>query len=154
MQEVTGVLQMLGSGVVSRNTVGKSFVQFDTLEIGGKVLQKLRTARSLEDFLSRGLGDQVTLYLVGNFIVGVTLADGKTYYWSRSKTTVVLVVLCGAIGGTMLFGGFASVGGLKAGMLGLIGYWGLLYASFRNELNHIFSAQPKLAAMGGQPLRS
>lgn len=151
MQEVSGVLTMLGSGLVSRNALGKSFVTFDTLEIGGKVFQKLHTARSLEDFMQRGLGAEVTLYLAGNRIVGVKLADGKLYYWSRSKATVVVVGLVGLVMGTSIFGGLQ--GGV-AGLLGLLVLWGILYASFKSDIQHILKVQPALAGRGGIPLKS
>ncbi|MGV7210333.1 hypothetical protein ACLB1G_21065 [Oxalobacteraceae bacterium A2-2] len=151
MQEITGILGMLGSGVVIRNAIGKSFVKFDTIEIGGRVLQKMTTARSLEDFMTRGLGSEVTLYLAGKSIVGVRLGDGKLYYWSRSKTTVIMVGLLALGVGAMLFGGLQ--GGV-AGMLALLAFWAYLYALFRNEFQHILQVQPKLAAQGGIPLKS
>ncbi|MFZ6845536.1 hypothetical protein [Undibacterium sp. RuTC16W] len=132
MREVTGVLSMLGSGTSSVNQIGKSFTHYDTIEIGDQILQKLRTARSLNDFIERGLGREVTLYLIGNRIVGVKLPDSKLYYWRRSKTVVFICVV-------------------------LIPLWGigLIYAFLlRDDLRHILGAQPKLAAMGGIALRS
>lgn len=62
MKEVTGVLKMLGSGKAVNNQAGKSFVHYNSVEIGDVVLQKLRTAQALGDYMERGLGDAVTLY--------------------------------------------------------------------------------------------
>lgn len=151
MREISGVLTMLGSATVISNAIGKSFVRFDTIEIGGQVWQKMTTARSLEDFISRGLGQQVTLYRAGNLIVGVKLADGKVYYWSRSKATVIFVAIMALAGAAMLMGAI-SAGTLALGMVAA--YWGILYAIFKSELKHILSIQPGLAAMGGVALRS
>ncbi|MFZ6864681.1 hypothetical protein ACO0K7_18820 [Undibacterium sp. Ji67W] len=132
MREVTGVLSMLGSGSASVNQIGKSFTHYDTIEIGDQILQKLRTARSLNDFIERGLGREVTLYLIGNRIIGVKLPDSKLYYWRRSKTVVFICVLLTPLWGI-----------------------GLIYALLlRDDLRHILSAQPKLATMGGIPLKS
>lgn len=151
MREISGVLTMLGSATVISNAIGKTFVKFDTIEIGGQVLQKMTTARSLEDFMARGLGQHITLYRAGNAIVGVKLADGKVYYWSRSKTTVICVAILALAGAAMLMGAISS--GTVA--LGLVAaYWGILYAVFKSELKHILSIQPGLAAMGGVALRS
>ena len=132
MKEITGVLAMLGSGSTVQNGVGKSFVRYDTVEIGDRVVQKVRTARSLSDFISRGLGQVVTLYFVGNMIVGVKLPENKVYFWKRSWA---LVVYC----------------------LVLLPLWGmgLLVALLcKDDLEHIIMVQPKLARMGGVALRS
>ena len=132
MREVTGVLTMLGSGSASVNQIGKSFTHYDTIEIGDQILQKLRTARSLNDFIERGLGREVTLYLIGNRIIGIKLPDGKLYYWRRSKAVVAICIVTIPLWGI-----------------------GLIYALLlRDDLRHILKAQPKLAAMGGIPLKS
>ena len=73
--------------------VGKSFVRYDTVEIGDRVVQKVRTARSLGDFISRGLGPVVTLYFVGNMIVGVKLPEHKVYFWKRSWALVAVCLV-------------------------------------------------------------
>lgn len=132
MREVTGVLSMLGSGSVIENQIGKGFVRYDVIEIGDQIVQKLRTARSLGDFIARGLGKEVTLYLIGNMIIGVKLSDGKLYYWKRGKSVVIICLLA-------------------------LPFWGmgLIFALFlRNDLEHILMVQPKLASMGGIPLKS
>lgn len=132
MQEISGILTMLGSGMDSKNGAGKSFVHYGTVEIGDRILQKVRTARSLGDFISRGLGKEVTLYLNGPLIIGVKLPDGKVYYWERSKTVAVFCLLLLPVWG-----------------------FGLLLAIFLwSDLKHILVDQPKLAAMGGIGLRS
>ncbi len=123
---------MLGSGSTTQTSVGKAFVHYDVIEIGDQIIQKVRTARSLGDFIARGLGQQTTLYLVGPMIVGVKLADGKVYYWKRSALVVVFCLV-------------------------LVPVWGLglLCALFlKSDLEHVLSVQPKLKALGGIPLTS
>jgi len=102
------------------------------VEIGDRVVQKVRTARSLGDFISRGLGQVVTLYFVGNMIVGVKLPENKVYFWKRSWA---LVVVC----------------------LVLLPVWGmglLMALLCKDDLEHIIVVQPKLARTGGVALRS
>lgn len=55
MKEVTGVLKMLGSGKAVNNQAGKSFVHYNSVEIGDVVPQKLPTAQALGDYMGRGL---------------------------------------------------------------------------------------------------
>ena len=148
MKEITGHLTMLGSGTTINNSLGKSFVKFNTIEIGGQVLQNIRTARALEDFVSRGLGSEVTLYLRGKFLIGVKLADGKVYYWKRGYTVVVFCVVGGLLLGAMLG---AGAGHPIAGVLILWVLYGLI---FKSDLLRVLVDQPELAAMGGVPLKS
>lgn len=148
MQEISGRLTRLGSGTVAMTNVGKSFVSYDSIEIGDTVLQKVRTARSLSDYVSDGLGHDTTLYMNGKFLVGVKLPNGKVYYWKRSPLAPMLMLLA--------FVPLAA--GLAAAMKGLLVpiliAGGLYYMVARSELQHVFSCQPKLAAQGGIPLKS
>jgi hypothetical protein len=153
MQEISGVLTMLGSGTVVNNSIGKSFVTYDSIEIGDHLLQKLRSARSLQDFLSRGLGQHVTLYLAGKSIVGICLPGGKIYYWSRSSVTLLVVALMGLGFGAMIFGGVAAFSTSMAGVA-VLAWWGYLYLMFGTELKHILTVQPVLKKLGGIPLKS
>jgi hypothetical protein len=153
MQEISGVLHMLGSGSVTSTSIGKSFVKFDTLEIGDTILQKMTTARSLEDFMSRGLGQEVTLYVQGRNIVGIQLPGGKIYYWSRSLVSLVLVLLMGLGFGAMVFGGVAAFS-VNMAFLAVLAYWTFLYALFGSQIKHILKVQPALKKLGGIPLKS
>jgi hypothetical protein len=153
MKEISGVLEMLGSAAVNRNSIGKSFVKFDTIEIGNTILQKMTTARSLEDFMSRGLGQQVTLYVVGKRIVGAKLPGGKVYYWARGLSSLILVCLMGLGFGAMLFGGVAAVS-VNAAWMAVLAYWAGLYVLFGADFKHVLKAQPVLKKMGGIPLKS
>lgn len=148
MKEVTGVLKMLGSSVVTTTAIGKSFVRYDTIEIGDAILQKVGTARSLKDFVERGLGQNVTLYLNGNRLIGVKLSDGKIYYWKRGIGIVVFVALGGVIFGSMFAGG--SIFWIPA--IGVM--WALLSLFFRADLKQVLSYQSKLSSLGGTPLKS
>jgi hypothetical protein len=134
VREVTGVLKMLGSGKVTGNQAGKSFVHYTSIEIGNEVLQKVRTAQALGDYIARGLNgaEPITLYLVGKLIIAVKLGDGKVYYWKRGYALPIICLLTLPIWGLGLIIALTSIG----------------------ELKQIFSYQPKFAAMGGVPLKS
>ena len=63
MKEITGVLKTLGSGSTRHGSVGSSSVKYNTIEIGDTLLQKVVSSQSLNDFVERGLGKEVTLFL-------------------------------------------------------------------------------------------
>ena len=71
MKEITGVLKTLGSGSTRHGNVGSSFVKYNTIEIGDTLLQKVVSSQSLNDFVERGLGKEVTLFLNKNMLIGV-----------------------------------------------------------------------------------
>lgn len=150
MREVTGVLKMLGSGRVTGNQAGKSFVHYSSVEIGNEVLQKMRTAQALGDYISRGLNNSgpITLYIAGKLIIAVKLSDGKIYYWKRGITTVVFAVIAGPVFGSM------AAGGSSYWMPAIFGVWLLFGLSLKSELTQIFVHQPRFAALGGIPLKS
>ena len=68
MKEITGVLKTLGSGSTRHGNVGSSFVKYNTIEIGDTLLQKVVSSQSLNDFVERGLGKEVTLFLNKNML--------------------------------------------------------------------------------------
>jgi hypothetical protein len=148
MKEVTGVLRMLGSGSSVKNQVGKSFVYYSSVEIGDAVLQKLRTAQALGDYIGRGLGEEVTLFLNGKMIVAVRLANGKVYFWKRS----VLGPLLGVLPCLFVFIGLMSgVNNVFYSGLGAIAVYAVI---FGGDLKQLLSVQPKFVQMGGVPLKS
>lgn len=133
MKEITGTLKMLGSSLATSNQIGKSFIKYNSIEIGDQVLQKIRTARTLGDYIERGLNQQqVTLYLIGKLIIAIKFSDGKIYYWKRSYTLPILCLI------TLPLYGF----GLILALISL------------GELKQIFSYQPQFAAQGGVALQS
>jgi hypothetical protein len=148
MREISGIISKIGSATVTMTNVGKSFTKYDSIEIGDKVLQNVRTARSLGSYLEDGVGDHTTIYMSGKFIVGVKLANGKLYYWKRSFVVPILaaltfvpltLVLAGAVDSlfvTILISAF------------------IYFLIFRAELSHIFLYQPQLSSLKGIPLKS
>lgn len=148
MREISGVLKMLGSGTAGRNQAGKSFVFYTSIEIGDTIVQKVRTAQSLGDYVERGLGQEVTLYFNGNVLIGVKLPNGKVYYWKRSLLVPILCALICILVAGGLIGATHSV---ALPVLGVAAVWALIC---RNELTQVLSAQPKLAHMGGVGLKS
>lgn len=139
---------MLGSGKAVNNQAGKSFVYFSSVEIGDLVLQKLRTAQALGDYIERGLGQDVTLFLNGKMIIAVKLASGKVYYWKRS----VLGPLLGAVPCLFAFAGL--MGGTNSVFLSAVGALILYGLTFGGDLKQLLVVQPKFDAMGGVPLKS
>jgi len=151
MREITGYLKMLGSGKVTGNQAGKSFVHYSSVEIGDEVLIKVRTAQALGDYISRGLNDSgpVTLYLIGKLIIAVKLANGKIYYWKRGMLSPILLTLIG-----LWLGGFVGFLVTKSTFLSIIGAIAVTALVARSEINQVFVYQPKFSAMGGVPLKS
>jgi len=147
MREVSGQLTKLGSGTVSMNQVGKSFIKYDLIEIGDTILQNVRTARSLSNYLSDGLGSVVTLYVQGSVVIGVELSGGKIYYWKRSLVAPIFMLIPSAMGG-------AAVAGMtQSGFFGLLGFIAVYAIAARTDILHIMG-QSKLAAKGGVGLKS
>lgn len=148
MREINGTLKMLGSGSTIKTQVGKSFVHYNSIEIGDTILQKVRTAQSLSDYIERGLGEPVTLFLNGKLLIGVRLANGKTYFWKRSLIGPVLGLLC-----TLpMFGGLMAA---SNSILVSVGVPALFYTLlFGSDLKQVLSYQARLSAMGGIPLKS
>ncbi|MCC2962164.1 hypothetical protein LK540_17190 [Massilia sp. IC2-278] len=150
MKEVTGQLKMLGSGSVTRGNVGSSFVKYNTIQIGNTILQKIVTAQSLDDFIQKGLGHEVTLFLNKNMLVAVKLQDGQVYYWKRSVGLFLMSVLV-----SLLILGFAIVVGGAAGnfIIPVVIALAVIFFTMAPFILQTVSYQPKLAALGGIPLR-
>ena len=79
MKTITGILKTLGSGSITHGNVGSTFRKYDTIEIGDTILQKIVTSRSLNDYIQRGLGEEVTLFLNGKMLIGVKLSNDEIY---------------------------------------------------------------------------
>lgn len=151
MREVTGVLKMLGSGKVTGNQAGKSFVHYSSVEIGDEVLIKVRTAQALGDYISRGLNSSgpVTLYLIGKLIIAVKLETGKVYYWKRGILSPILLTLLG-----LWIGGFVGFLLTKSTFLAIVSGIAVAWFIGRSEIKQVFISQPRLSAMGGVGLKS
>jgi len=150
MKEVTGQLKMLGSGSVSHGNVGSSMVKYNTIQIGNTILQKIVTAQSLDDFIQKGLGHEVTLFLNKNMLIGVKLQDGQVYFWKRSVGLFLMSVLMSLI---ML--GFSIVIGGASGnfIIPFVVALAVIFFTIGPFILQAVSYQPKLAALGGIPLR-
>lgn len=150
MKEITGVLKTLGSGSVRHGNVGSSFVKYNTIEIGENILQKIVTSQSLNDFVERGLGQEVTLYFNEKMLIGVQLPDGKIYYWKRS----FLLFLYGVILSIFLLG-FAISIGVSSGniIIPLLVAVGLIFFTTKPFIMQTLIYQTKLSALGGIGLK-
>jgi len=150
MKEVTGQLKMLGSGSVTHGNVGSSFVRYNTIQIGTTILQKIVTSQSLDDFIQKGLGHEVTLFLNKNMLIGVKLQDGQVYFWKRSAGLFLMSIL------VSLFMLVMSV--VIGGMVGnfiipVVVVLAVIFFTIAPFILQTVSYQPKLAALGGIPLR-
>lgn len=148
MKEYSGRLQRLGSSTISTNALGKSFIVYDSIEIGNTILQKVRTARNLSDYVADGLGSEVTLYMNGKLLVGVKLSSGKVYYWKRSIASPLLMVIPAIMLGLV-------AGAITNNGLFVVLAFALAYFLFgRSDFAHVFLYQSRLSALGGAGLKS
>jgi hypothetical protein len=150
MKEITGVLKTLGSGSTRHGNVGSSIVKYNTIEIGDTLLQKLVSSQSLNDFVERGLGKEVTFYLNGNMLIGVKLSDGKIYYWKRSFLLFLYSVIL-----SIFLIGFATVIGGMAGnfIIPILVAVVVIYFTAKPFIMQALVYQPKLSSLGGTALK-
>lgn len=150
MKEITGVLKTLGSGSTTLGNVGSSIVKFNTIEIGDTILQKIVTAQSLNDFLERGLGEEVTLFLNKDMLIGVKLSNGKVYYWKRSFFLFLFCVLYSIF----LIGAAIGIGGMVGNfIIPLLISAGVIYFLNKPIIMQTLVYQPKLSSLGGTALK-
>ena len=150
MKEVKGILRSLGSGSVSHGNVGSSFVKYNTIEIGDTMLQKIVTAQSLNDFVERGLGEEVSLFLNGNMLIGVKLLNGKVYYWKRS----IFLFLYGVVLSLFLLGFAIAIGGSTGNfVIPIFVALGIIFFTTKPFILQTLVYQPKLSALGGISLK-
>lgn len=104
MKKVSGYLRLLGESNVYQETK-----TYTAIEIGDQVMTNVRVIRSIANFLSNGVGQEVILHLDGSVIVACEVG-GKIYYDSSYAPGfgVLMTLLCGG-GGAFL--------GLAAGYL-------------------------------------
>ncbi|MDO8178659.1 MAG: hypothetical protein Q7T62_10480 [Undibacterium sp.] len=150
MKEVKGVLKTLGSGSTTHGNVGSSFVKYNTIEIGDTLLQKIVTAQSLNDFVERGLGEEVTLFLNGKMLIGVKLSSGKIYYWKRS----IFLFLYNVIFSLFLLGFTIPIGGMTGNFfIPMLFALGLIFFITKPFIMQTLIYQPKLSSLGGISLK-
>jgi hypothetical protein len=150
MKEITGALKTLGSGSTRHGNVGSSFVKYNTIEIGDTLLQKIVTSQSLNHFVERGLGKEVTLFLNKNMLIGVKLPDEKIYYWKRSFLLFLYSVIL-----SIFLLGFATVIGGASGnfIIPILVATIVIYFSAKPFIMQTLVYQPKLLSLGGRALK-
>lgn len=150
MKTITGILKTLGSGSITHGNVGSTFRKYDTIEIGDTILQKIVTSRSLNDYIQRGLGEEVTLFLNGKMLIGVKLLSGKIYYWQRS----FFLFLLGIIISLFLLGAAIGIGGAVGSFsIPILIAMGLIFFNIKPFIMQTLSYQPKLSSLGGIALK-
>lgn len=91
MEEIRGQLKTLGES--SRANQG---VTYSYIEIDDRILKKPLTFSGLNGKIDSNIGEVISLYLDGTFIVAVTDKDGKTYS-SESPSGFLILALYIAI---------------------------------------------------------
>jgi len=75
VEEIKGRLDSLGSGTIFNHRI----MVYHSLEIGGKMRQKIRAACPMDDMLRDAVGDEITIFLLDNYVVGIKRSNGKSY---------------------------------------------------------------------------
>ncbi|WP_150127802.1 hypothetical protein [Janthinobacterium psychrotolerans] len=150
MKQVSGVLKKLGSANLTHGNVGSSTIKYNTIQIGNNVLQKIVTAQSLDDFLTQGLGQEVTLFLNKNMLIGIKLQDGQIYYWKRSFSLFLFAIIL-----SIAQLGFAyAIGGLANNfVIPMIVMFAVIFFTSGSIFMQRLIYEPKLSSAGGVPLR-
>lgn len=74
MEKISGRLEMLGSSTTQSGTT-----TYSVLEIGDHVLKGIRVSSALDNFLQRGLGSTLDIWVNNNTLWGLKFNDGKAY---------------------------------------------------------------------------
>lgn len=116
MKTIQGYLRRLGESTVSTATETKTY---SLIEVGDQVIPSVTVSRKLANFVSDGVGQDVTLHLHGSTIVACEV-NGRTYYESQYATTSgkLAVMACGVVAGFLFMVGFSLFFGLVLGMSG------------------------------------
>jgi hypothetical protein len=101
MKTIKGYLRRLGESTVDMNTETKTY---SLIEVGDLVITGVKITRKLANFVSDGVGQDVTLHMHGSGIVACEV-NGKTYYESQFATSfgTILALVSGAAGAFLLF---------------------------------------------------
>lgn len=116
MKIASGYLRRLGESTVDMNAETKTY---SLIEVGDQIIPNVTVSRKLANFVSDGVGVEVTLHLHGSVIVACEV-NGKTYYDSQyaSVSGKLGVMACGVVAGFLLMIGFSLLFGLVFGMSG------------------------------------
>jgi hypothetical protein len=79
MKTIQGNLRELGDAGVYGATVTYSYIEIDE-----QVIKKITTWRGLDGKINNALGKKVVLHMNGDYLVGITREDGKTYCTEKS----------------------------------------------------------------------
>ena len=98
MNTYQGLLRRLGESTVDMKTETKTY---SVVEIGDQILTNVRVSRKLANFVSDGVGGEVTLCLHSSIIAACTV-NGKTYYEGNfvspwGKLAAILCSIAGAV---------------------------------------------------------
>lgn len=74
MKAISGNLEMLGNAKLVNEQA-----RYSVIEIGDHVLKKIFVPNGLDNFLQKGLGSSITIWIDGNVLWGVQFQNGKSY---------------------------------------------------------------------------
>ena len=91
MEMIKGRLQSVGSATIVNNVVNV----YNTLEINGRMFQRIKAARAMGDILSNSLGEELSIWIVADEIVGAQRQDGRAYVMKKPKRPGVISLVFG-----------------------------------------------------------
>jgi hypothetical protein len=89
MKKYQGIITRLGNGTIGKNGI----TTYSIIEIGDTLLQKVKIPTSLDSFLTAG--STATLHMRGSLLLGVDLANGKSYCYKAKPLVGGLLALVG-----------------------------------------------------------
>ena len=92
MRVVEGRLTLLGN-----STMDSKQRIYSVIQIGDHLLQKIYVVNAMDSFLQQSLNQPGTtrLHLLGKFLMGVQLPNGKLYCYSNNMIWPLVVMGCG-----------------------------------------------------------
>ena len=81
MKEFKGILSKVGESTYknSLNTGTNIIDTYSYIQIGDSIIKKLKVYSGINGELRSALGQEVTLYTKGNYLVGLKYPDGQTF---------------------------------------------------------------------------
>ena len=105
MKEYTGVLGTIGAGTYANSlNVGSNTIStISYIEIGDKIIKKVKAYSGICGELSHALGTEVTLYFKGRHLVGIKTQGGRTFASAGDNMFLNLFIfLSAALAGLVL----------------------------------------------------
>lgn len=81
MREYKGIIKTIGAGTAMATSRTGNLGTYSYIEIGDEIIHGPKAWSGIQGELSAALrvGEPVTLHMHGNYLVGITQADGRTF---------------------------------------------------------------------------